>query len=305
MRRRHAIFLWDEMMSGNLFRRLARFLRSEQRAYSLLDPHFVARDTKQLRGALNLRHIPSLRYRRPGRHGYAEWAHSIGIFQTLMHQQLEGRANCSILDVGCGAGLLGIASEPFLGAQGRYQGLDVSTSSIEYCRSHYPPGHYHFHHLNVDNAVYASGQSKARKPWPLESDSCDLMTALSVWTHLEEQDAIFYFEEIGRVLKPGSSAMITFFVLDDLYRQNLDGAGQPRPAHVQDSRWAFERPAYDSEDWYYANWATVPEEAIGVNAAAIEALCSASGLVLESHYPGNWKADTGLFYQDILIFRKP
>jgi predicted SAM-dependent methyltransferase len=47
-----------------------------------------------------------------------------------------------------------------------------------------------------------------------------LVTALSVWTHLNEADARFYFKEISRVLKPDGKAIVTFFLLDEQYPGN-------------------------------------------------------------------------------------
>lgn len=71
--------------------------------------------------------------RHGGKASYGEWCHVIGIFQTLMYQQLRNKTGNTILDAGCGTGILAIASEPFLGENGKYIGIDVQPEEIEIC----------------------------------------------------------------------------------------------------------------------------------------------------------------------------
>lgn len=188
------------------------------RAYHLLDSLYVPCDRKHVRRTRNIRLIPTERNRRGGKHAYSEWAHVIGIFQTLMFLNLHKKQGNTILDIGCGTGLLGIAAEPFLGHDGKYIGLDVIEEDIEFCRGHYSSTNFDFIHFNVNNPAYAPAQKGTESKWPFESESFDLATALSVWTHLNEEDALFYFKEVRRVLNPDGIAIVTFFLLDEMYQ---------------------------------------------------------------------------------------
>jgi SAM-dependent methyltransferase len=274
--------------------------------YKQLDELYISLDKQHVRRTRNIRLIPGVENRRGGKTSYAEWAHVIGIFQTLMFVHLTNRDNNRILDVGCGTGLLGIASEPFLGRNGKYVGIDVMKTDIDFCNDNYPPESFEFIHFDVNNPAYAPHQEGGKLPWPVDSASFDLVTALSVWTHLNEEDAIFYSGEVGRVLKPGGKVIITLFVLDELYRQSLGmRTGEAGRYHMTSrDRWIFDTPAYDSDAWFSPKWAQVPETAIGITGYGLDRLVAASGLELVEHYNGNWKEVPGVFFQDVLVLRK-
>lgn len=275
-------------------------------AYHLIDRLFIPLDKKHIRRTRNIRLIPNDRNRIGGKKSYAEWAHVIGIFQTLMYLNLQKKKNNVILDVGCGAGLLAIASEPFLGQNGKYIGIDVRKADLEFCRNHYPTSNFEFIHLDVNNSVYAPSQKNKKLKWPVESESIDMTTALSVWTHLNEEDALFYFKEIGRVLKPDGKAIVTFFLLDELYEKSLGlrSKQEGRFHMTSQDEWIFDQESYGSDAWLHPKWAEVPESAIGVTSAGLERLTSSAGLRLIEHHRGNWKEVPGVFFQDVLIFQK-
>ncbi|HEY1871364.1 MAG TPA: class I SAM-dependent methyltransferase, partial [Chitinophagaceae bacterium] len=169
------------------------------RLFPWIDKIFRDIDKEHLRRTKNLRLIPDFKNRRGGKLAYSEWAHVIGIFQTLIYQTLEKKTGNNILDIGCGTGLLGISSEPFVCDGGTYTGIDVMTDDINFCRENFKLSNYQFIHLDIANPSYASSQSSQLKSWPIENESQDLVTALSVWTHLSERDAMFYMKEVHRV----------------------------------------------------------------------------------------------------------
>jgi SAM-dependent methyltransferase len=223
-----------------------------------------------------------------------------------MFIHLNNKEGNRILDVGCGRGLLGIASEPFLSGSGRYVGIDVVKSHIDFCRSHYTAPDFEFIHFNVCNPVYAPYQETLQSQWPLDSSTFDLVTALSVWTHLSERDALFYMREVNRVLKPGGKAIITVFLLDELYERSLSmrSNGLGRYHMTSQKKWIFDQPAYGSSAWFCRGWARVPESAIAITNAALHRLTSIAELELIQYYHGNWKEVPGVFFQDVLVFRK-
>jgi SAM-dependent methyltransferase len=141
----------------------------------------------------------------------------------------------------------------------------------------------------------------------LKDADFDFVTALSVWTHFNEQDALFYLQEVRRVLKPGGKAMITFFVLDEIYQKTLGmRSDEPGRYHgTSQKSWIFDRPAHGSDAWFCPSWVNVPEEAIGVTPAGLDRLMATAELELVEKYRGNWKEVPGVFFQDILVFQKP
>ena len=271
-----------------------------------IDRKFRDTDTLHLRRTKNIRLIPELKNRRGGKIAYGEWAHVIGIFQTIIYQSLNKKTGNNILDAGCGTGLLGIASEPFVSGGGMYTGIDVMTEDISFCREHYPFDNYRFIHLDVANPSYASAQSTELKRWAIENKSQDLVTALSVWTHLNETDARFYIKEVSRVLKPEGKAIITFFYLDEEYENSLarrsDEIG--RFHNTRQNEWVFNVSAYGSDNWFTTSLALQPEDAIGVTKPGMGSLLKDAGLKIGQYYTGNWKEQPGVFFQDILILEK-
>lgn len=275
--------------------------------YLLLDKIYISNDKTKVLRSKNILRIPDMRYRKGGKFSYSEWSHVIGIIQTIFYHQLPSGKEIDLLDAGCGTGLIGIAAEPYVGKSGSYLGLDVIQKDIIFCRQNFNDlKNYNFKHIDVANPTYAKNQSQEFKLWPVESESKDLVTALSVWTHLKEEDAVFYFKEISRVLRKNGKAMISFFILDDSYEKSLPLRSKQKGRYHNSlqSKWIFENSAYGSNMWFTPKWVKFPEDAIGVNEEGLDLLLRESGLNLKHYYKGNWKEQNGVYFQDILIFEK-
>jgi SAM-dependent methyltransferase len=274
--------------------------------YKLIDRFYLAMDKAHVNRTKNIRMIPSQKDRRGGKYSYAEWAHVIGIFQTLLNIHITKKTGCKILDVGCGTGLLGIACEPFLYDGGEYTGLDVMKEDIEFCVRHFPKDKYKFIHFNINNPVYAPDQEKNRLKWPPKDSCFNMVTALSVWTHLNEEEAVYYFKEIDRVLVPGGRAIITFFILDEMYESTISKRTQEEGRYnpTAQNMWIFSEPAYNSNAWFHPPWTKVPEDAIGITSEGLERLLHNTRMKKIMHYAGNWKEYPGIYFQDVLVFEK-
>ncbi len=128
---------------------------------------------------------------------------------------------------------------------------------------------------------------------PLADASIDMALAFSLFTHLNQPDAAWYFREMARVIKPGGCALFTFFLLDDRY-DRADHSG---------TRWDFDRTIDDQPEWHWTSYFKIPERQIAVTPAGVDHLMG-SDFTLEKVYAGWWTGHPAAFLQDTLIFRR-
>ncbi|MBW8812613.1 MAG: class I SAM-dependent methyltransferase [Caulobacterales bacterium] len=256
------------------------------------------------RGA-TLSHIPpaSKRGGGLGTFPYSEWCYTIGIFQTLIFENLPKRP-VRMLDVGCGVGRLYLAAKTYLTDGDSYLGIDVGKSFIDICNEQYTQPDVAFLHTEASNGYYAKGTGGGPAAWPIADGAQNLVTALSVWTHLREGDWRFYLNEVGRVLQPGGRAIISFFILDDLYQPEAKSATISRFYPQPENKWIFDAPVYESADWKCPTWADVPEVATAVPKACFDEAVAEASLRVVRYLPGQWKEQPGFFFQDVVVFEK-
>ena len=98
----------------------------------------------------------------------------------------------SVLDVGCGTGLVGRALRA-RGFTGRILGLDISPASLE---------------VAEETGAYDSlEQADLQKPLALEEDSVDAVVCVGVMTYLPEVEAVW--REFARVARPRGVVVAT------------------------------------------------------------------------------------------------
>ena len=95
----------------------------------------------------------------------------------------------SVLDVGCGTGLVGRALRA-RGFAGRILGLDISQASLEIARR--------------SGAYDAVEQADLQQRLPFEDDSVDAVVCVGVMTYLPEVEAVW--REFARVARPEGSS---------------------------------------------------------------------------------------------------
>jgi SAM-dependent methyltransferase len=98
----------------------------------------------------------------------------------------------SVLDFGCGCGRV---TRYWSGFAGSVVGSDLDGPAVEWCRR---------------NLAFARFERNALEP-PLvfESESFDLVYALSVFTHLTAELQVAWRDELRRVLRPGGVLLVT------------------------------------------------------------------------------------------------
>lgn len=99
-----------------------------------------------------------------------------------------------LLDFGCGWGRhIRVFSKDFPAPN--ITGVDIDPDNIGICRELLPGMSFVL--------------SKEGEQLPVESDSQDLILSFSVFSHINEESAQFWLRELGRVLKPGGSMVVT------------------------------------------------------------------------------------------------
>jgi len=150
----------------------------------------------------------------------------------------------TVMDVGCGTGVLIPDVLHALGPNGRYIGFDVHAPSIRWAVRQY--GSDPRVRLSVAELYtpYYSPRYKVAATeyrFPGADASVHRVVAKSVFTHLLEPEAAHYLAEIARVLAPGGLAVVSAFLLGIAERPQLTApalafdhpAGRARAARAE------------------------------------------------------------------------
>ena len=110
-----------------------------------------------------------------------------------------------------------------------------------------------------------------------------------------------YFEETGRVLRPGGRALFSTFVLD-----HYQG-----PGTAVSPMYDYEVPLQDADGQDYegvrVKSSDEAELYISYSRERLEAMLASSGLTIHSVIPGTWSKSSprGVCDQDLLVLQKP
>jgi SAM-dependent methyltransferase len=120
-------------------------------------------------------------------------------------------------DFGCGCGR--VARQLMLQkvVPARYVGIDLNPAMIRWCSDNLHPlaPQFSFHHHDVFNVAFNPGAAKPlTAPFPVEDSQFTLVNALSVFSHLTEQQAEYYLRECARILHPTGVFQSSWFLFD-------------------------------------------------------------------------------------------
>ena len=136
-----------------------------------------------------------------------------------------------ILDVGCGTG----ANLEMLKQFGETHGIDISEDALEFCRAR-----------GLERVQLGAAESL-----PYENEKFDLVTALDVVEHLD--DDVAGLKEMYRVLRPGGRLLIFVPAFMFLWGVQDDVGHHRRRYKLDDLRLAVREAGFEVERATYAN----------------------------------------------------
>ncbi len=213
----------------------------------------------------------------------------LGFFRELGGLQPDAR----VLDVGCGIGRMAVPLIEYL-EEGSYAGFDIGREMVRWCRRRIGARRpdFEFTWAPVYNGKYNpfGRVAPAEFRFPYDDASFDFAFATSVFTHLLRDDARHYLDEVARVLRPGATCLLTFFLLTPEAQRGIAAGEAMLPFdHPTDGGLVISRRE--------------PEAAVAYPATDVCEWMAAAGLrVREPIHHGVWSgAPEGLTLQDIVI----
>jgi len=241
-----------------------------------------------------------------GGDSYTGWIYQQGFFAALIkcyapHESLR------IFDFGCGYGKVAPISVFFTHPDGKYIGVDLRQDCIDFCKyqySHLP--RVEFALTKGFNACYSEQKQTStdknvsyKQDWPVTDQFIDIVTAISVFTHLQEKDALDYMNKIYDILKPNGLAILTFHIVEEPRKQPTFIS--PEKPHLVDV-FDFHTPLPTTYNWFTSN-PKRPEDAIAVNMKGLSSLMQGK-FKMEFLIKGSTTGGHDPFFQDIVILRK-
>jgi len=147
-------------------------------------------------------------------------------FMTHLRLLLDLQPNESVLDAGCGCGLMALYLKDYLDSNGAYTGVDIHGPSIRWCTNHITRPNFQFAQI-----------SDLKLPY--EAQSFDVILLKSVFTHLSPPEVEQYLSEIARLLKPNGRCLASFFLLNDEQQALAAREANAFQFNFGDDRWRY------------------------------------------------------------------
>jgi SAM-dependent methyltransferase len=214
------------------------------------------------------------------------------LFKLIRSACRAGENDC-VLDVGSGCGRVAIPFTRYL-TNGTYHGFDVTLPMVEWCQQNitgrYP--NFQFQHADLANTLYTkTGGEAADYTFPYPDDAFDVVFATSVFTHLLPRSAHRYAAEIARVLRRGGRALLTFFLLNDEFREQ-------RAAGNVTIGFPYSHGPYSVMN------EQEPERVLAYEESYAREMLTGAGLDIEGFSYGYWRVPGGWTFQDAFLVSK-
>jgi ubiquinone/menaquinone biosynthesis C-methylase UbiE len=216
---------------------------------------------------------------------------------TYLRLLVDLRPGESILDVGCGCGLMALYLKDYLAETGSYAGVDLHSPSINWCSKQIAGRrqNFQFRLIDVKSLAYNAGGklSADNFTFPYEPASFDVILFKSVFTHLRPAEVENYLKETSRLLKADGRCLATFFLLNQ--EQELLAAEGRNTLKF----------SFGDEQWRYV-YEHSPESACAYSESFILSLLQKHDLTLaRPAYYGSWSGrENGLSFQDMVIIKR-
>jgi SAM-dependent methyltransferase len=208
-----------------------------------------------------------------------------------------------VFEIGCGCGRVAVPLTQYLEPTTRYVGVDIVPGLVAFCRreisTRYP--NFQFYAVRDSNPLYERFSKIGRSDELLLDESLsldrsfDLISAFSVFTHLQRLEASAMLRSIWQRLDYDGWAVLTFFVLDHFSRRDI--------REGKSSLFKSQTKQVDGDivvDTYNG-----PNSAVGYDENVLRQLIAESGFegVHAVHY-GGWRSCPGVTFQDIVVLKK-
>lgn len=203
--------------------------------------------------------------------------------------------NDHFLDIGSGIGRIAIGLTSYL--KGDYQGFEAMEVGADWCKKNITPKYpnFSFKHVSLHNDLYnASGLDAATYKFEYPSASFHMACAISVFSHMIDNEVENYLSETFRVLKNGGKLIATFFVMDNdsLSLMSADYKG-----------FRFD---YEYEHYYLMD-KNVKSANVCFKKDYLDSVIVKNGFTIQSAIRGSWfgiKNGNNLAFQDIYVLVK-
>ena len=135
----------------------------------------------------------------------------------LVFPYLDASVYRSVFDFGCGCGRVARQLIQQQERPQRYVGVDLHAGMIRWCQEQLTPRapEFEFVHHDVFDDSFNPGDGTPRfAPFPVRDGEFTLVNAISVFTHLTEEQAPHYMREAARILADDGVVHASFFLLD-------------------------------------------------------------------------------------------